>query len=294
MLREVIEQSSWQFVLLRHTGNLAGRSNPQWMRLNFLQAFLYPASAPKRLLAAWLVLPVSLAVLVPPILFGLGLGGSLSLNLHQGLGLSLTVLAVCILVGSLPFTVLAGYLLRCRKQIIQGQHTLPPWSGLKALLTDGGNMDALGLMFAAPTLVLVACGLTSLVGPITNLTHHHTWGAFFLALLGSGAGLICLLLALIYWMFVLLISPMATLRLALGAGPTQAVRLREVLKDIGRGWGDYLLCCILVWGVSILFQMAQAAFLPLILVAFPAQVYLQLVWAHLLGQYAQAYLPERI
>lgn len=260
-------------------------------RINLLQGFLYPTTGFKRLLAAWLVLPVSLAVLVPPILLGLGLKTSTSV---QGIPLTLTILAVCILVGSLPFTCLAGYLLRCRKQVMQGQTELPPWSGLRSLMKDGGGMDMLGIWFATPALCLVALALTSLAGTITNFTSHHTWGAFFIALLGSGAGLFCLFIALIYWIFVLLVSPMATLRLALGATPFQAVRLTGILSDIQRGFGDYLLCCVLVWGVSVLFQMAQAAFWPLVLVTFPAQVYLQLVWANLLGQYAQAYLPERL
>lgn len=260
-------------------------------RINLLQGFLYPTTGLKRLLAAWLVLPVSLAVLVPPILLGLGLRSSTSV---QGLPLTLTVLAVCVLVGSLPFTCLAGYLLRCRTQVMRGNPQLPAWSGIRSLLKDGGGMDMLGLWFAAPALCLVGLALTSLAGTITNFSNHHTWSAFFLALLGSGAGLFCLLLALLYWIFVLWVSPMATLRLALGSTPFQAVSLKGILEDIGRGFGDYLLCCVLVWGVSVLFQMAQAAFWPLVLVTFPAQVYLQLVWANLLGQYAQAYLPERL
>ncbi len=260
-------------------------------RINLLQGFLYPTTGFKRLLAAWLVLPVSLAVLVPPILLGLGLKTSTSV---QGVPLTLTILAVCILVGSLPFTCLAGYLLRCRKQVMQGRTELPPWSGLRSLLKDGGGMDMLGIWFAAPALLLVAFALTSLAGTISNFTSHHTWGTFFFALFGSGAGILCLLLALVYWIFVLLISPMATLRLALGETPFQAVNLNGILRDIGKGFGDYLLCCVLVWGVSVLFQMAQAAFWPLVLVTFPAQVYLQLVWANLLGQYALAYMPERL
>ncbi|MBS2040553.1 DUF4013 domain-containing protein [bacterium] len=263
-------------------------------QINLMQGFLYPTTGFKRLLAAWLVLPVSLAVLVPPILMGLGLGGTLKLSAHQGLGLTLSILAICVLVGSIPFTCLAGYMLRCRKQVMQGNQQLPPWTGLKSLLRDGGGMDMLGIWFATPALVLVSLALTSLAGTIGNFSSHHTLGAFLMALLGSGAGLICLLLALVYWIFVLLVSPMATLRLALGASPLHAVSLKGILQDIGKGFGDYLLCCVLVWGVSVLFQMAQAAFWPLILVTFPSQVYLQLVWANLLGQYAVAYLPERL
>ena len=49
-------------------------------RINLLQGFLYPTTGFKRLLAAWLVLPVSLAVLVPPILLGLGLKTSTSVQ----------------------------------------------------------------------------------------------------------------------------------------------------------------------------------------------------------------------
>jgi len=270
------------------------RMGVKFLRLNFLKAFAYPLSAPRRLLVAWLVLPVSLAVLVPPILFGLGLGGSLSLNLHQGLGLSLGVVGVCVVVGSVPFTFLAGYLLRCRKRVVQGESQLPPWNRPVALFSEGGSMDALGLFFALPTLTLVGLAVTSLVGPLTHLSTHHTWGALGLALLGSGAGLFCLGLALLYYLGVLVVAPMATMRLALGSSAWDAVQMKAVLGDIRRGWGDYLLCCLVLWGISLLFQIAQGAFFPLILVSFPAQVYLQLVWAHLLGQYALAYLPERI
>lgn len=258
-------------------------------KINFLRGFLYPLTSPKRLLLSWLVLPVCLAILVPPILLGLGLGSTMSGNAQR-----LAVGGVCLLTGSLPFTCLAGYMMRCRRRVIAGDaQVLPPWTGIRDLMRLGGKMDVLGIILALPTLLLLGLGLTSLVGPLQNLSSHHTWGAFFLALLGSGAGLLCLLIAFCYWVSVLLLSPMATLRLALGASPLESLSVRGIFRDIGRGWLDYVLCCALVWGISIGFQVLQGAFPPLILIGFPAQVYLQLVWAHLLGQFARAYLQDR-
>ena len=90
----------------------------------------------------------------------------------------------------------------------------------------------------------------------------------------------------------MLLSPIASLRLALGQTPMQALSPRGMARDIGKGWFDYLLCCGVIWGISIAFGAAQSAFWPLIVVSFPVQVYLQLVWASMLGQYAQAYLLE--
>lgn len=263
-------------------------------RINFLQGFLFPSSVPKRLVVAWLILPLSLAVLVPPVLLGLGLGSALEVGASKGLGLTLATLLTCLVVGSAPFTLLAGYLLRCRQWVLQGQGQLPPWQGLKSLFHEGGKMDLLGLLLLTPSLALVGLALLSLGGSLHNLHQHPTWGSFFLALVGSGGGLFLLALALLCYLWVLLISPMATLRLALGESPWQSLQIRPLLADIAPGWLDYLLCCLLVWGLSLAFQLAQAAFWPLILISFPAQVYLQLVWSNLLGQYGRNYLGHRL
>ena len=258
-------------------------------RLNLFRAFLYPLTAPRRLLLAWLILPLSLLVLVPPILVGLGLGGALTLNWQQGLGLSLGVVATCVAVGSVPFTALAGYLYRCRQRVMEGENVLPPWAGWRRLFIDGSKMDTLGLILILPSAILLTGGVISVVGPLSNLGSHRDPGSLLLALVGSGTGLMLLLTALLCWLFVLLISPMASLRLARGASPLEALYLEKLFSDIRLGWPDYLLCCLVCWGISLAFQAAQAAFLPLIIVSFPAQVYLQLVWSNLLGQYARAY-----
>lgn len=263
-------------------------------RINLAQGFLYPLTSIKRLLVACLVMPASLAVTLPPILFGLGVFGLVPLSLRQGIGLTLGLAALCVVVGSIPFTFLAGYMLRCRQRVMQGEATLPPWSPRGDLFQQGGRMDMLALFFGLPVLALFWGGLASVAVPLSHLPGHVGFGSVFLALLGSSAGLVCLLGALVCWLSAMVVSPMATLRLALGSTAWEAVQPGAVLADIRRGWFDYLLCCVLVWGASVLFQTMQAAFFPLIVVAFPAQVYLQLVWANLLGQFARAYLPERI
>lgn len=265
-----------------------------FFRINLAEGFLYPLTSWGRLLTACLVLPVSLALIVPPILLGLMGFGAVPLSLRQGLGMTVAIGLVCLLVGSVPFTFLAGYMLRCRKEVMRGARTLPSWQKRGELFREGGRMDALGLLFALPTMGLFWGGVGSVGLTLSNLHQHASWSAVLLAVLGSGAGLMCLIGALMSWLLAMLVSPMATLRLALGAGPLQSVRPSAWWADVRRGWFDYLLCCVLVWGGSVLFQLLQAAFWPLIVIAFPAQVYLQLVWANLLGQYARAYLPERI
>ena len=258
-------------------------------RVNLLKGFLYPLTSLKRLAAAWLILPLSLAVLVPPILFGLGVLGTVSMTLHQGIGFTVAVGLICVLVGAIPFTFLTGYLLRCRKCVIAGETQLPAWNRWGEMLSDGGRMDTLALMIGVPTAVLFWSGVGVFGLSLKNLHDHHTWGAAALALLGSGAGLGFLLCAFCVWLVVMFFSPIASLRLAQGHSPLAALSLRGMLKDIARGWFDYLLCCCLVWGISVLFSIAQTAFWPLIVVSFPVQVYLQIVWASLLGQYARAY-----
>jgi hypothetical protein len=265
-----------------------------FFRVNLAEGFLYPLTSVRRLLTACLVLPLSLVLVVPPILLGLVAFGAVPLSLRQGLGMTLAVGMTCLLVGSVPFTFLAGYMLRCRKEVMTGASGLPSWGSRTQLFHDGGKMDVLGLLFALPTMALFWGGVASVGLTINNLHQHASWTAVLLAVVGSGAGLVCLLGALLSWLLAMLVSPMATLRLALGAGPLQAVHPGSWWADVRRGWFDYLLCCCLVWGASVLFQALQAAFWPLIVISFPAQVYLQLVWANLLGQYARAYLPERI
>lgn len=258
-------------------------------RVNLLKGFLYPLTSLKRLVAAWLILPLSLAVLVPPILLGMGVLGTVSMNLQQGIGFTVAVALVCLLVGAFPFTFLAGYLLRCRKCVLDGEDRLPAWNRWGELLSDGGKMDTLAILIGVPTGLLFWSGVGVFGLSIKNLHDHHTWGAAALAVLGSGAGLGFLLCAFCVWLVVMFFSPIASLRLAQGHGPLAALSLSGMLKDIRRGWFDYLLCCCLVTALSVLFSLAQTAFWPLVVVSFPVQVYLQIVWASLLGQYARAY-----
>lgn len=260
--------------------------------VNLLKGFLYPLSSPKRLLAAWLILPLSLAVLVPPVLFGMGVLSTVSMSLKQGLSFTLLVGLVCLVIGAFPFTFLAGYVLRCRKEVIAGQPGLPPWNRWDDLLSGGGHMDTLALIFALPTLLLFWSALTAVGMTAKNLYDQVSWGAVGLAVLGSGAGLGLLACAVIVWFVAMIFSPIASLRVALGHSALGAVSLPGMLGDIRKGWFDYLLCCLVVWGIGMLFSMAQTAFWPLVVVNFPVQVYLQLVWASLLGQYARAYLVE--
>jgi len=156
-------------------------------RINLFKGFVYPLTKPLRLLAACLVLPLSLVVLVPPILLGLGVLGTVDMNLKQGLGFTLAVGAVCVLVGAIPFTFLAGYTLRCRKRVIAGESTLPPWSNPRELLSDGGKMDTLALIVGLPTMGLFWGGVTLVAALLTYLNHERTWEAAGLALLGSSA-----------------------------------------------------------------------------------------------------------
>lgn len=261
-------------------------------RVNLLKSFIYPLSSFKRLLAAWLILPLSLATLVPPILIGMGVLGTVSMTLKQGLGFTLAVVGVCVVVGAFPFTLLAGYLVRCRQEVIAGNSTLPAWERPGALLADGGRMDTLALLVALPTAAFFWAGVTVVGVSWKNLYDHLSWSSAGLALLGSGAGLAFLLCALVVWLTIMLFSPIASLRLAMGDSPKTSVNPAGMISDIRRGWFDYLICSVVVWVISILFGMAQSAFWPLIVVSYPVQVYLQLVWANLLGQYARAYLLE--
>ena len=262
------------------------------LRINLLQGFLYPLTSWKRLLMACLILPMSLAVLVPPALLGLGVVSTVDMNLRQGVGFSLLLLAVCVTIGFLPFTFLAGYTLRCRREVMAGQTALPPWDRWKELLTEGGRMDTLAILFGLPTMLLFWGALGTVGLSLKNLHEQLSWTSAGLALVASGTGLLLLAGALIWWFSAMLFSPIASLRVARGFGPLSAVSPRAMLSDIRRGWLDYLLCCVLTWGVSLVFSAAQTAFWPLIVISFPVQVYLQLVWANLLGQYARAYFPD--
>lgn len=263
-------------------------------KVNLFRGFLYPLTSLQRMLAAWLILPVSLLVVAVPILMSLGVFSTVSMSAQQGIGFTLMVVLVCILVGALPFTFLTGYLLRCRKEVIRGNTQLPPWTDWKDLAADGGQMDTVALLLAVPTVALVGGGLLSVGASLTNLGMQRTWMSVLMALVGSGTGLVFLLGGVFLWFFLMIFSPIATLRLALGKTPLQALSLRGMLSDIGKGWVDYVLCGVIVWAISMAFSAAQAAFFPLIIVSFPVQVYLQLVWASLLGQYARAYLDPQV
>lgn len=262
-------------------------------RIHLLRAFFYPLSRPRRLLAAWLILPLSLALIVPPVLLGLGVLGTSSFDWVQGMSFSLVVVLVCLLVGALPFTFLTGYLLRCRKAVIEGQTCLPAWNHRRQLLADGGRMDTLALLIGVPMGLCFWGAVASFGVSFKTLHDHQSWGALGLALLGSGTGLALLAAALVCWLLVMLFAPMASLRLALGHSPLASLSPAGLWCDIRRGAIDYFLCCLLVGCLSLLFSLAQSAFWPLILVGFPVQVYLQLVWASLLGQYARAYRMDR-
>lgn len=260
------------------------------MRVNFPKAFLYPVGSIKRLLVAWLVVPVFLALLAPPLILGVGLSLGLSKDWWHAGGYSLGVLALIVFLGLIPGTFLTGYLLRARRMVAEGIDHMPPWNGFRKLLADGGEMDTLIFLVGAPFSACLWGGLASVGGTLALWGYERSWQTFGAALLGSGLGLSLLAGALFFWILMQFFGPIASLRLAVGHPVLQALSLGGMLRDIRKGWFTYLTAVVLISLAGMGFTAAQTACPPLILVNYPVQVYLQLVWASILGQYARGYL----
>lgn len=259
-------------------------------RVNLVKGFLYPLLAFRRLLVAWLVVPLGLLAVAPPLVLGVGLSLGLSKDWWHAGGYTALVVALVAVVGLIPGTYLTGYLLRARRMVAEGNHSMPAWNDLNAMFADGSRMDTLIFLVGAPFSACLWMGIASAGGTLALFGWERTWETFGAAILGSGMALMLFALAAFFWVLMQFFGPIASLRLALGKGPLAALSLRGMLADIRKGWGSYLICCVVLSLAGLLFSLAQTAFPPLILVNYPVQVYLQLVWASLLGQYARAYL----
>ncbi len=260
------------------------------LRVNLVKAFFYPLLSFKRLLIAWLIVPLGLLMLAPPLVLGVGLSLGLSKDWWHAGGYTVGVLVMLFFVGVIPGTFLTGYLLRARRMVAEGIHTMPPWTGLRKMFVEGGEMDTLIFMVGAPFSACLWTGIASVGGTLALFGYQRTWATFGAALAGSGVAIMLFAGAAFCWILMQFFGPIASLRLATGHSVTSALSPRGMLSDIRKGWFCYLLAVVILAAAGLLFSLAQGAVPPLILLNYPVQVYLQLVWASVLGQYARGYL----
>lgn len=263
------------------------------LKVNLVKAFLYPLLSFKRLLVAWLIVPLGLLALAPPLVLGVGLSLGLSKDWWHAGGYTVGVLVMLFFVGMIPGTFLTGYLLRARRLVAEGNHTMPPWSSLRNMFVEGGEMDTLIFMVGAPFSACLWTGVASVGGTLALFGYQRTWATFGAALAGSGVALMLFAGAAFFWVLMQFFGPIASLRLATGHSVTSALSPGGMLRDIRKGWFCYFLAVLILALAGLLFSLAQGACPPLILLNYPVQVYLQLVWASVLGQYARGYLGYR-
>jgi len=266
------------------------RLRSRLLRVNLVKAFLYPVQSFRRLLVAWLIVPLGLLMLAPPLVLGVGLSLGLSKDWWHAGGYTAAVVALIFFTGMIPGTFLTGYLLRARRMVADGNHTMPAWKGLRRMFWEGGEMDTLIFMVGAPFSACLWTGLASVGGTLALWGYQRTWGTFGAALAGSGVALMLFTMAAFCWVLMQFFGPIASLRLALGNSVLGSLAPGGMLSDIRKGWFCYLLAVAILALAGLLFSLAQTACPPLILLNYPVQVYLQLVWASVLGQYARGYL----
>lgn len=260
------------------------------LKVNLIKAFLYPIQSFRRLLVAWLIVPLGLLMLAPPLVLGVGLSLGLSKDWWHAGGYTAAVIALIFFVGMIPGTFLTGYLLRARRMVADGNHTMPAWNALRHMFWQGGEMDTLIFLVGAPFSACLWTGLASIGGTLALWGYERTWGTFWAALAGSGVAVMLFAAAAFCWLLMQFFGPIASLRLALGKSVLAALSPGGMLGDIRKGWFCYVLAVGILAAAGLLFSLAQTAFPPLILLNYPVQVYLQLVWASVLGQYARGYL----
>lgn len=193
---------------------------------------------------------------------------------------------------SIPFPLYMGYLVDVQKEVAEGNdEKMPNIDDFMGFFFRGLKLFFIVCIFAVPPITMLCMSFGA--GLVGMLTSAHAGGNLAGAASGVGLGLVGLFATGIVMMVLWIILPMCTLRYATTGSIGAAFDFGGVLSDMGRGPLDY---AVILLTMPVVHQVLSwiLAFIPLgQLLIWPFSVYLAVVMANLMGQYARIYLSGR-
>ncbi|MBN1311464.1 MAG: DUF4013 domain-containing protein [Anaerolineae bacterium] len=166
------------------------------------------------------------------------------------------------LVLALP---LAGYSLRLMRQVIQGSEpALPEWDDWGELFTDGIKAWVVGFVYSLPMLVMTCCFYGSFLLMIPLIAAAEDSQVMVLALTGGMVLFYVLFFVLIAVMMAVMLptfyfATVALTRLAATGSLNSAFQFGEVVQLGRKGFSNYLLACIGLYGIVGILSVAMMA-----------------------------------
>lgn len=160
---------------------------------------------------------------------------------------------------------LSGYTLRLMRSVIQGSEpSMPEWDNWNELFTDGIKAWVVGFVYGLPMLVITCCFYGSFFAIIPFMASAESGPRLALIFAGSMVLFYVLIFVLMAVMFVVMIptvyfAMVALTRLAATGSLNNAFEFREVMQLGRRGFPNYLLAFVGVYGVVGILSLAMVA-----------------------------------
>jgi hypothetical protein len=212
----------------------------------------------------------------------------------------LSKLGIGALINIVPILNFAGtgYMVEHENNVKKGPDVpMPNWDNLGNLFMQGLKLVVVFFVYALPVIAL-SCILMFTTAGIATLASGSENAS---EAAGAGIGIISLALSclsIIYAVFFLYLYPAIFIQFARTKDIAACLRLGEVFAIARKNSGDYILIFLVLIGVSLVFSIISSILaitvvglcllIPLGLLATP---YLNVVIAHLCGQYDRAIDP---
>lgn len=214
------------------------------------------------------------------------------------------VMLAAFVIPILPVILLTGYSMKVMRQVIDERKppTMPAWAGSdwSDMLLDGLRLYGAQLVLMLPLLVLLGCGILSLMGGSVGFSvmveeGYRSFGpiAGFLLLIGMGTVVIFTLLSIPYG----IVTAAAQAHVATRRSFSAAFEFQQWWQVFRNGLSHFVIVYVLLLVASFLFTfMIQAAMVTIVLICIvpflmiPYSTYLVIVTNTL---YAQAYAAGR-
>lgn len=180
---------------------------------------------------------------------------------------------------------LVGYVLTVVRNVKNGEpRPLPEWDEVVQYFVEGLKYLVVSLVYSLPIVVL-SCPLM-LIGFLPILAGSNEEAMGILAGVSGVLALILSLPAMLYGLFLTLLSPVLYIQLAETGEISDCLRVREVVRFTFANIGPIIIALLIMIAVAIVI-VTPAMFLTLGLLAYPAAVWTNLAFGHLCGQIAK-------
>ena len=177
-----------------------------------------------------------------------------------------------------PIFFVIGYSIEIIQNVVHSKTpVLPTWDNWGDKFSKGFMVFLVGLIYAIPLVLAIIIGVLGII----LMAFGGDQEIAPLAITGIVVTIIGFAVAVLYGLFIAVISPSFTIRYALTESISEALDVKEVIRFIRRNPGPYFIAYAILFG----FNMVASTFGQICcLVSFAAAFYSYLLSGHLYGQ----------